>query len=104
VADLALPLSLIMFAVILAVLYIMFPQKDFEVLDKSFFKEKYKELGAITLEQKRVFVLFIFLVFMWIFRKTLSVGSTFQDGVPYFPSLHLLMMEPSQYLLPYYFS
>jgi sodium-dependent dicarboxylate transporter 2/3/5 len=77
----ALPLSLIMFAVILAVLYLMFPpQKDLEVLDKSFFKEKYKELGAITLEQKRVFVLFIFLVFMWIFRKTLSVGNFYIPG------------------------
>jgi hypothetical protein len=31
------------FAVILAVLYIMFPPQDFEVLDKSFLK-KYKEL------------------------------------------------------------
>jgi sodium-dependent dicarboxylate transporter 2/3/5 len=86
-------------------LYYVSSTKDFEVLDKSFFKEKYKELGAITLEQKRVFVLFIFLVFMWIFEKRYLLAiSTFQDGVPYFPSLHLLMMEPSQYLLPYYFS
>jgi hypothetical protein len=51
VVDLALPLSLIMFVVILAVLFILCSTKDFEA-DKSFFKEKYKELGAITLEQK----------------------------------------------------
>jgi hypothetical protein len=83
-------------------LYYVSSTKDFEVLDKSF-KEKYKELGAITLEQKRV--LFIFLVFMWILEKRYLLAiSTFQDGVPYFPSLHLLMMEPSLYLLPYYFS
>jgi sodium-dependent dicarboxylate transporter 2/3/5 len=61
-------------------LYYVSSTKDFEVLDKSFFKEKYKELGAITLEQKRVFVLFIFLVFMWILEKTLSVGNFYIPG------------------------
>jgi hypothetical protein len=84
-------------------LYYVSSTKDFEVLDKSFFKEKYKELGAITLEQKSLCLIY-FLVFMWILKRYLLAISTFQDGVPYFPSLHLLMMEPSQYLLPYYFS
>lgn len=77
----ALPLSIAMFAVILAVLYLLFPpKKDMEVLNKSFFKERYRELGAVTVEQKRVFVLFLFLVLLWVFRKTLAVGDFYIPG------------------------
>jgi hypothetical protein len=42
--------------------------KDFEVLDKFF--KKYKELGAITLEQKRR-VYYLSLVFMWILENAI---------------------------------
>lgn len=72
----ALPLSLVMFIITLVILYFLFPpSKNLEKLDTKFFKEKYKALGAVTPEQKRVFVLFIALVFMWVFRKTLKIGS-----------------------------
>jgi sodium-dependent dicarboxylate transporter 2/3/5 len=71
----ALPLSLIMFVFVLGILYFLFPpQKDMEVLNRSFFVQKYKDLGQITVEQKRVFVLFVLLASLWVFRKTLNVG------------------------------
>jgi sodium-dependent dicarboxylate transporter 2/3/5 len=86
-------------------LYYVSSTKDFEVLDKSFFKEKYKELGAITLEQKRVFVLFIFLVFMWILEKTLSVGNFYIPGwSSVFPEPSFINDGTIAILLPYYFS
>lgn len=72
----ALPLSIVMFIVSLFVLYFMFkPKKDIEVLNKSFFKQKYKELGTVSPEQKRVFFLFLLLIFLWVFRKPLNLGS-----------------------------
>lgn len=72
----ALPLSLIMFIIALMVLHFMFkPKKGLKSLKKSFFKQKYNELGVVTPEQKRVFILFIFLIVLWVFRKTLHLGS-----------------------------
>ncbi len=72
----AAPLSVAMFVVIILILYFMFPpKKNLKVLDKSFFKDKYAELGPVTAEQKRVLILFLVLVFMWVFRKTLDLGS-----------------------------
>ncbi|WP_108868449.1 SLC13 family permease [Aquimarina aquimarini] len=71
-----LPLTLIMFIITLVILYYLFPaQKGLQILNKSFFKDEYKKLGNISPEQKRVFALFILLVVMWIFRKTLTIGS-----------------------------
>lgn len=72
----AFPLSLSMFVVILILLYFMFPpNKNLEIVNKSFFKEKYKDLGDVTPEQKRVFFLFVLLTLLWIFRKTLNLGN-----------------------------
>lgn len=72
----AFPFSIIMLVLVLLLLFFMFPvNKDIEVMNKSFFKEKYKELGSITIEQKRVFVLFILLVFMWVFSHNITVGN-----------------------------
>lgn len=72
----ALPLSFVMFIISLMVLYFLFkPKKDLKALKKSFFKQKYKDLGVITPEQKRVFILFILLIVLWVFRKTLNLGS-----------------------------
>lgn len=71
----ALPLFMAMFVGVLATLFLLFkPAKDMQVLNKSFFRDKYKELGPTSVEEKRVLVLFIILVFLWVFRKTLNVG------------------------------
>ena len=71
----AFPLALIMFVVAIVVVYWLYPPtKGMTIKNKSFFKEKYRELGPITSDQKRVFVLFLMLTLMWVFRKTLTVG------------------------------
>jgi len=71
----ALPISMVMFILILATLYFLFPVgKEISIESKAFFKEKYRALGPTSSEQKRVFLLFLVLVFMWVFRKTLHIG------------------------------
>ena len=71
----ALPLTVIIFSFSLFILYVVYkPKKNIKRLDKSFFIEKYKELGKATPEEKRVFVLFILLVFLWVFRKEIDLG------------------------------
>jgi sodium-dependent dicarboxylate transporter 2/3/5 len=50
------------------------PQGKIEQLDASFFSNKYKALGKITAEQKRVFILFLTLAVLWVFRSNLNLG------------------------------
>ncbi len=71
----AFPITVIMFIFTLFFLYIIYkPKEKIEKLDKSFFRDKYKALGKVTSEQKRVFVLFIILAFLWVFRTDLNFG------------------------------
>ncbi len=77
----ALPLSTLMFVLTLVILFFFFPAgKGMRIENKSFFKEKYLALGPTTSEQKRVFVLFIMLVFLWVFRKSLAIGDLHIPG------------------------
>lgn len=72
----AFPFSLVMMFVGIIILYILYPtKKDIKKFKKSFFKEKYKELGTINKDQKRVLILFILLALMWIFSKEINIGS-----------------------------
>ena len=71
----ALPITIFMFWFILLFLYFIFkPKHQLKKLPKSFFKEKYNELGKVTLEQKRVFILFVLLALLWVFRKSIDLG------------------------------
>lgn len=71
----ALPLTLVMFFITLTVLYLIYPPRsDMKVFNKSYFRQKYLELGKKTTEQKRVLVLFVVLILLWVFRKTLKFG------------------------------
>lgn len=71
----AFPIALVMFVVALLVNYFVFPPSpEMTIKNKSFFKDKFKELGPITVDQKRVLILFILLTVMWVFRKTLHIG------------------------------
>ena len=71
----ALPITVIIFFFSLSLLYIVYkPKGAIEKLEKSFFREKYKALGVITLEQKRVFILFVTLAILWVFRSDLNLG------------------------------
>lgn len=71
----ALPITIIMFFFTLIFLYFIYkPKGKIEKLDKSFFKNKYHNLGKVTTEQKRVFILFVILALLWIFRKGINIG------------------------------
>ncbi len=71
----AFPITVIMFIFTLFFLFIIYkPKEKIEKLDKSFFKDKYKALGAITSEQKRVFILFVILALLWVFRTDINLG------------------------------
>lgn len=77
----AFPLSVILFVAILFVLYFLFkPSQSISALEKSFFVEKYQALGPISAEQKRVFNVFLLLIFLWVFRSTLKLGSVSIPG------------------------
>ncbi len=77
----AFPLTVIVFIFTLFFLYYVYkPKEKIEKLDKSFFREKYKALGKVTVEQKRVFVLFIALAILWVFRSNLNIGFTTIPG------------------------
>lgn len=70
-----LPITIIMFFFTLAFLYFIYkPKEKIKKLDKSFFKNKYHNLGKVTTEQKRVFILFIILALLWVFRKGINIG------------------------------
>jgi sodium-dependent dicarboxylate transporter 2/3/5 len=71
----ALPIGILLFFFTLLQLYLIFkPEKNIQILEKSFFKEKYKALGKTTPEEKRVFILFLILALLWVFRSNLNLG------------------------------
>ena len=71
----AFPIAVLMFLFSLFFLHFVYKPKDkIKKLDKSFFKNQYKDLGKVTLEQKRVFILFLLLAILWVFRKSINLG------------------------------
>ncbi|MDW5288537.1 SLC13 family permease [Formosa sp. PL04] len=71
----AFPITVMIFLFSLFLLYFTYrPKGEIENLDKSFFKDKYDALGAVSAEQKRVFILFVTLALLWVFRSDLNLG------------------------------
>jgi sodium-dependent dicarboxylate transporter 2/3/5 len=72
----ALPVSIIIFVFIWALLYILFrPKKsEWRDVDKHTFLNQLKEMGKTTYEQKVVFVIFSLLAILWISRVDLDFG------------------------------
>jgi sodium-dependent dicarboxylate transporter 2/3/5 len=71
----AFPITVFIFMFSLLLLYFTYrPKGKIEKLDASFFSNKYKALGKITAEQKRVFILFLTLAVLWVFRSNLNLG------------------------------
>jgi sodium-dependent dicarboxylate transporter 2/3/5 len=71
----AFPITIVMFAFTLFLIcFIYKPKGDFKKLDKSFFDDRYRALGKTSSEQKRVFILFILLALLWVFRSDLNLG------------------------------
>ena len=74
--GMALPVSLVMLVAIWLLIYLMYrPREKWEGLDTAHFRKQYRELGAATPEEKIVFVLFILLALLWIFRAGISFDS-----------------------------
>jgi len=72
----ALPITIVLFIFVLFYLHFMFhPGKQMVALKKDFFGQKYKELGPVSIQEKKVLVLFFLLIFLWFFRKNLDFGN-----------------------------
>ena len=72
----ALPLSIIMIAVIwllLTKLYFRFPSHL--KADKNLIKNEYKDLGPVSFEEKAVMAVFAAAAFLWVFRQNISIGA-----------------------------
>ena len=71
------PLVIALFFTVLFFLYFTGKPKNTKgvKLEKSFFREQYIALGKTSVAQKRVFIVFVCLVFLWMFRTELVLGS-----------------------------
>ncbi len=73
----AFPVSVVFFIIIWTYLYLLFKPKDknWENLNIDSFRNQYKKLGAITFEQRVVFIVFISLALLWLFRSDIVIGN-----------------------------
>ncbi len=72
----ALPVTVIMFLAAWVLLYIMYkPRGKWEKLSREDFRSEYNNLGNPKQEEKIVFILFIILALLWIFRTGFEVSS-----------------------------
>jgi sodium-dependent dicarboxylate transporter 2/3/5 len=71
----AFPITVVMFSFTLFVIYKIYkPKEKIKKLDKSFFNKRYMALGKTRSEEKKVFILFILLVVLWVFRSNINLG------------------------------
>ncbi|MBS4060707.1 MAG: SLC13/DASS family transporter [Bacteroidetes bacterium] len=72
----ALPFSVVIFAITLFYLFFRFNpgKKDWDSIDVQTFKRQVENHGKPTQEEKIVFVVFIVLAFLWLFRSDLDFG------------------------------
>ncbi len=72
----ALPLSGAMFLFAFLLLYFYFrPKKSWKQLNGDTFRQEYQLLGKTSFEEKVVFIAFISLAFLWVFRSGIRFGS-----------------------------
>ncbi|MDP3452160.1 MAG: SLC13 family permease [Bacteroidales bacterium] len=73
----ALPISLIIFAVIWVVLYLIYrPKKEQWIkIDPQTFHNHLKEAGPASTEEKQIFTLFVTLALLWLLRADIDLGS-----------------------------
>jgi solute carrier family 13 (sodium-dependent dicarboxylate transporter), member 2/3/5 len=72
----AFPLAVCLFISAFFCLYFFYrPKEKMPYLPNTFFKERYKALGKTSWEEKIVFLLFVILIFLWIFRKSMMIGN-----------------------------
>ncbi len=73
----AAPLSITFFVIVWVYLMILFrPEKGVWMQDgKEIFRKQYKELGHVTFEERIIFIDFILLAILWLFRSDLQFGN-----------------------------
>lgn len=81
----ALPLSISLFILVYAWLYILFrPREKGIEFSNDIFKKEYKALGKSSFEEKVIFILFLLLAFLWVSRTGISLGSFEIQGWDHF--------------------
>ena len=72
----ALPITILLFGVIWVVLYFKYrPKSSWKNIQLNDFKKEYNALGKATVEEKVVFILFVILALLWIFRSGFTIES-----------------------------
>ncbi len=71
----AIPISVIFLFIAWMLLSMLFCPRQGKELDKEVFSVQYKELGPTSFEEKVVLVDFLILVFLWMFRADIPIGS-----------------------------
>jgi sodium-dependent dicarboxylate transporter 2/3/5 len=65
----ALPVTILMLFAILAVIYLIYrPRESWDTIEKDHFRVKYREMGPASFEERTVFIVFLSLALLWIFR------------------------------------
>ena len=71
----AFPVSMFFLVIAWLILSFIFCRHREMNLDKKTFQDQYRELGPITFEEKVVFIDFLVLVILWMFRADIKIGS-----------------------------
>lgn len=72
----ALPVTIILFIIAWLLLHLMYkPKQRWRAIGRDDFREEYKQLGKVSIEESIVLVLFCALAFLWIFRSGIEIGS-----------------------------
>lgn len=73
----AMPITLVFFVFLWAYLHFLFRPRKSKWGKSSMreFKKQYKELGPFSYEEKSVFIVFILLALMWLFRSDIQLGN-----------------------------
>ncbi len=73
----AFPIAVVIFIFCVVYLYYVYkPKKNtWNEIDKSTFRREYEELGPVTYEQRIIFINFIALAFLWLFRTNINIGN-----------------------------
>lgn len=72
----ALPVSLVIFSLTWVLLYLLYrpASGQWAGVSKSTFSDQLREMGRTSQEQKAVFVVFVLLALLWVFRTELDLG------------------------------
>jgi len=76
----ALPLTLVMLAVIWILLTKIFFKSNKTIIDKHTIDDEYKALGKMSSDEKSVMIIFVLTAVLWMFRNDLNIGAFHLPG------------------------